>query len=826
MYNTSTKRVIGMKEKYYVFDYVLLFMPVIDVLTSISIRCFNLPITLGAVFKTLMLLYFVIYTLFITNSKSKLFVKKYFLLILLFILGYFCFKPELLHSNFFLLEISYLFKFIFFSIMFGALLCYYGDNEFRGKKLKNILLSNLIYYATFLIIPFITRTAFNTYIDGSYGYVGWFYSGNELSAILILIFPFLYTLVKNYRILSIILSIPIIFGISQIGTKVSLIGMFILTIIIIIVAFLNRKKLTFKSLLTILVITISTILIMYNGQSLYNVNTTINNATENFYNSELNNMIGSDDDNLYYDKWKAISIALLSERNIFLKSTHKIWSDNLSVKSVLFGLGFSDTEKINDFKINKMIEIDILDIFYHYGIFGIIIFVVPWIFVAIKLFVYIRNNQFRFSGYILFYFLMLLMLIGVSCISGHVFLNPAVSLYVVLYLMLLLGEIDMFKNKNLTEKKVSILSLHLGYGGAERATVDLANMLCEKYEVELVSLYKTVDQCPFDVDNRVKIIYLTDIRPNKKEFLQFIKNKNFISAFFEGIKALRILFLKYKKMRNYIISSESKFIISSRFYFTKLLNRFGRSDCIKIAIEHNYDVGKKYILKTKKHTNNINKLVLVSKSALKEYKKYINQVVYIPNVISTLGNSVSDLNNKNLISVGRLEPEKGFDDLIKVMRSLVDYDSEYHLNIFGDGSEKENLVTLICRLHLDDHVTMHGFQPMNVISKYYMDSSLYIMTSHKESFGIVLLESMSFGVPALAFDSAVGACDIINNNVNGFLIANRDHQEMVSQIVKYTNLKTKKHVQKKCLETTQEFNMNKISQSWYELLKEATKNKL
>ena len=57
-------------------------------------------------------------------------------------------------------------------------------------------------------------------------------------------------------------------------------------------------------------------------------------------------------------------------------------------------------------------------------------------------------------------------------------------------------------------RKISILSLHLGYGGIERAIVSLANSLCSKYEIEIAVVYKLYDKSSFEIDNRVKVKYL------------------------------------------------------------------------------------------------------------------------------------------------------------------------------------------------------------------------------------------------------------------------------------------------------------------------------
>ena len=61
-------------------------------------------------------------------------------------------------------------------------------------------------------------------------------------------------------------------------------------------------------------------------------------------------------------------------------------------------------------------------------------------------------------------------------------------------------------------KKISILSLHLGYGGIEKSIVALANLLSSKYKVEIACIYKLYDKEAFELDPKVKVKYL--IRSN------------------------------------------------------------------------------------------------------------------------------------------------------------------------------------------------------------------------------------------------------------------------------------------------------------------------
>ena len=75
-------------------------------------------------------------------------------------------------------------------------------------------------------------------------------------------------------------------------------------------------------------------------------------------------------------------------------------------------------------------------------------------------------------------------------------------------------------------KKISILALHLGYGGIEKSIVNLANTLCSRYEVEIACTYRLFDKSAFDLNPNVKVKYLiNDLKPNKDSFKKALKAK-------------------------------------------------------------------------------------------------------------------------------------------------------------------------------------------------------------------------------------------------------------------------------------------------------------
>ena len=92
-------------------------------------------------------------------------------------------------------------------------------------------------------------------------------------------------------------------------------------------------------------------------------------------------------------------------------------------------------------------------------------------------------------------------------------------------------------------KKISILSLHLGYGGIEKSIISLANLLVKKYKVEIAVCYKLYDEPVFYLDKKVSIVYLNsdDIIPNHSSFRQALNKKNIFDILKESFFAFKVL---------------------------------------------------------------------------------------------------------------------------------------------------------------------------------------------------------------------------------------------------------------------------------------------
>ena len=376
-------------------------------------------------------------------------------------------------------------------------------------------------------------------------------------------------------------------------------------------------------------------------------------------------------------------------------------------------------------------------------------------------------------------------------------------------------------------KKVSILSLHLGYGGIEKSVAALANMLCEKYEVEIACTYKLFEKSVFPINEKVNIVYLTDVKPNKEELKNAVKNKKICKVFKEGFYALKVLRQRKKTMVKYIKECDSDVIIATRDIFDEWLGEYGKENTLKIGWEHNhYHNDFKYAANITRCNKNLDYLVLVSNSLKQYYSKQLNDArcdcVYIPNVIDGIPEKSADLNNKRLISVGRLSPEKGFMDLLKMYAILHKDYPDWKLDIIGDGVEREKLALFIKEHKLEESVTLHGFRDKEYIDRMLHESSIYLLTSFTESFGIVLIEAMSHGVPCIAFNSAEGARELIQSGKNGYLIKNRSYTAFLKKVKDLINSKEeRKRIGKVSRAGVKQYTCEVVSEQWFDLIEKS-----
>ena len=807
---------------FYVF---LLIQPILDLVTSLMVRFTNLPLTIGMVVRGLFLFIMVIYLLFVNKSVHRKKSIIYLGILCIFSILYLITKDGIFTLGFLKTEIIYLFKYMYFPITALCLINAFDELQIKKEKIFKVCIIEAILYSILIILPEITNTAFSSYIDNNEGTVGWFYAANEIGAIMVALFPFLYYLLfERESVVKIALTFTIvILTMTLLGTKTSFLGMLITEILYTLYFLFNYKKNRAYGLKWSIIIIIISFGLIPNIHAVKNLQNAI--AESSHIKEEVKE--DNEKENKKYTSsspsvQRIIKVAL-SGRDKFFYNTLEIY-DNANIDDKFLGIGFVNRNEINNKKIEKLIEIDPLDIFFHYGIIGFIILFSPLMYIVYRTLKSIFKNKLGLSFFKFTNIYVIGIITMISMIAGHVYSAPAVSIYVSFAMAMLnsaLTKCELESKEKKDKKKITIFALHLGFGGVEKYLSSLCKMLKENYDIEIISTYKVLDKPAFQFSEKVKITYLIDDKPNKEEFKRAIKNKNIINIFKEGVKSVKILYLKRSRNIKAIRNTYSDYIITTRTFHSRLVGYYAYNNIIKIATEHNFhNNDKKYITKVIDSVKDFDYFVVVSDNLRKFYENKIGKTkcIYIPNVIDNLPDKRSKLTNKNIITIGRLSPEKGQKDLIDVFKIVNKELPKTKLFIVGDGPLKKELENYTKKLKLTDKIIFTGFLGNKEKEKYILDSSIFILPSYTESFGLVLIEAMSYGLPCIAFDSSDGARELLKDDV-GILVKDRNKEKMAKEIIKELKNAKKDNYSEKGYKYCQKYLIDNVKEAWFNMLK-------
>ena len=178
------------------------------------------------------------------------------------------------------------------------------------------------------------------------------------------------------------------------------------------------------------------------------------------------------------------------------------------------------------------------------------------------------------------------------------------------------------------------------------------------------------------------------------------------------------------------------------------------------------------------------------------------------------------INSIFVFTVGRFIPWKGFEYLIEALKMVVyDYGkSDIFLRIAGQGPLKEKYINLIRNLKLQDYVKLIGYIPNTKIHKYYNEADIFVIPSiideneETEGFGVVSLEANACKTPVIG-TKVGGIVDVIENWYNGFLVEQKNPNQIAEKIIKLAEDKelreeVGKNGRKKVIK---EFNWDKIA---------------
>lgn len=359
-------------------------------------------------------------------------------------------------------------------------------------------------------------------------------------------------------------------------------------------------------------------------------------------------------------------------------------------------------------------------------------------------------------------------------------------------------------------KKVTVLLPDLRGGGVEKMRVRLATVWLDKgYLVDFLllnakgDLLNTVPRQARIVDLKCKRIIssipriISYITSEKPDVLLVAMWPLTVTSIFATLASFNKSNLKL------IVSDHNTLSLSTshKSAFYRVL--------LGLSVRLLYPLADRSIVVSKGVGNDLAKLSRLPKSFFK--------VIYNPaaNEVSQSVTVPQEFihHSKNIIAVGSLKEQKGFEILIDAMEYLIKKKEEVCLHILGEGELYNILENKIKDLKLGRYVKLVGFKEN--VKDYFSHSDLFVLSSKWEGFGNVIVESLNYGCPVVSTDCESGPREILEDGKHGKLVPVGDAEALAQAM--YESLH-EQHDTEALKRRAQDFSVAKIAQQYLDVM--------
>ena len=373
-----------------------------------------------------------------------------------------------------------------------------------------------------------------------------------------------------------------------------------------------------------------------------------------------------------------------------------------------------------------------------------------------------------------------------------------------------------------------------GMGGTSRSAITQANALAPHQDVRIVSVTRSGDRPHYDIDPRIDVDYLVDVRDPKKPL-----------AVPEGLVPADVAPALHRQESALVPNRWDK-------QFTALCDVAMEAALptldVDVAVtvtpgllvagidllpdrvvvvhqEHRSSSGRSRGLEPLLNYAPRADVVAMLTPPLEEWLHeqlgpLCPPTVVMPNPLPLGFQPRSRLDNPLILTAGRLVQEKQFPFLVAAFAEIADQIPEWRLRICGTGPERPDLVREIRKWGLWDRVELPG--GVTDMAAEWAKASVAALTSRTEGFPLVVQEAMAAGVPVASFDSASGPREIIEHEVNGLLVGPQSVAGMSAALLRLTtDAELRQRLGQGALRTARQYDAGALAERWIGIFSEA-----
>lgn len=363
-------------------------------------------------------------------------------------------------------------------------------------------------------------------------------------------------------------------------------------------------------------------------------------------------------------------------------------------------------------------------------------------------------------------------------------------------------------------------------GGVERVVSFKASFFAEQlgYDVTIIVTEGRGRECFFPLSDKVKIVnfelgfedlwkasflhkvflYLSKQRKYKKMLsselmciqpditISMLRREiNFLTSLKDGSKKIGELHVNRANYRNFEANDSNKLKqLFAKFWMKSLVGKL-------------------------KHLDQLVVLTDKSKASWPE----LSNVSVIPDPITIEAKSAevkSEKGSKRVVTIGRYAYQKGYDLLLQAWAEVEKHYTDWTLEIYGMG-DQSSYRQMMLNLGIDtDRCLLNG--PVDDVGQVYKNSSIFVLSSRFEGFGLVLVEAMAYGLPVVSFDCPAGPDEIITDGHDGLLAPSGDVKALAQKLMLLmADEGLRKLLSQNACQSARRYEMNLIAGKWVDL---------